>query len=954
HAGGSAPGEVGGGLWRSGDFGYYADRVGPLNLEQRLEARGKVKLITAGPDSDMLLGWFSSAGKSKEPAGAGNIVAIHVGGPTRIGHYFIPEFAGAKGAKGKVNKGPVLTPGKVFDWSLVYDPAANDGNGEMRATLGAESVTLALKPGQKADGASLDRFGLFTSTVGGQMVKIYLDDLQYTAAAAVAAQPAPATPARLTSAPVTMAAFGDVHYYDAQAGLSSHGDTWAGGLLSDGTILLQHDDGKGISDGSYGLRELQNTRLIRLRGVPEDPSTFRGTDYAPGEATPNAITGYHSRPSEFDGVLYTWSMSSFSTKPVLRKSLDRGKTWQDSPNSADILGGKCGWPCFVQYGPGGKAPAVDQADTYVYLFSFNEKTEKGKEWAYREWFRDGLYLMRVKRTDLPSLDATKFEYYKGEPGGDGAAAANWTSDIQQCKSVFNLPGMLGFSYMLYNPAMGRYLYGLSINWNNGVPSNFMVYEAPHPWGPWTKVVGHWFDWGTSPGITHFSLSNAYIRNDGRKIWAFAATDMNTPNYEFHYLPTYFTQSPVTLVEAENATLLGEAKAATERQQFTGDGYATSFLRKGDGARFSLKADKAGYYIVRLRYANTARQEGSVSILINDKKVKRIGFPREHNDWGLWGDHAQVYALRQGENDFEVKRAANDTADGLCIDSAAFAFLQTDDPDMPGTVCPAEQAKLAEGAAIDDKTIANYEGDGVVFLRQPGASTTFTVKVPNAQRAKLFLRYTCGDDEHSETAHVGLSVNGEMLPNLIVGTTRQNRLETMAQKIQLKAGANSMAVRCESPGPAFGLDYIKVVDVENIPAAPELWTLVDDAQKEGLVFNPDWTLIKDNNHWRQSARGTNVKGASMEYRFNGTGVRWIGARYPSHGIAEVYLDGVLEREVDTYAARGAWQQTLFEKTDLPAGTHTLKIVVTDRANAQATGRDADVDRIDVMGKAMVRD
>ncbi len=179
HAGGAA-GEVGGGLWRSGEFGYYADRVGPLNLERRLEARGKVKLVTAGPDSDMHIGWFNSARKDTSPDVSGNFVGIHVGGPTRIGHYFIPQFATATGAKGKVDQGPVLTPGKVFDWSLVYDPAAHGGLGEMRVTLGAESVTLALKPGQKAQGASLDRFGLFTSQAGGQMVKIYLDDLQYT------------------------------------------------------------------------------------------------------------------------------------------------------------------------------------------------------------------------------------------------------------------------------------------------------------------------------------------------------------------------------------------------------------------------------------------------------------------------------------------------------------------------------------------------------------------------------------------------------------------------------------------------------------------------------------------------------------------------------------------------------------------------------------------------------
>ena len=75
----------------------------------------------------------------------------------------------------------MLTQGKAFDWSLLYERAANGGNGEMRVTLGKESVTLALKPGQKADGAMLDRFGLFNSTDGGQMVKIHLDDLKHSA-----------------------------------------------------------------------------------------------------------------------------------------------------------------------------------------------------------------------------------------------------------------------------------------------------------------------------------------------------------------------------------------------------------------------------------------------------------------------------------------------------------------------------------------------------------------------------------------------------------------------------------------------------------------------------------------------------------------------------------------------------------------------------------------------------
>ncbi|MCX7825879.1 MAG: hypothetical protein N2689_10015 [Verrucomicrobiae bacterium] len=182
HAGGK-PGEIGGVFWRTDKvWGYYADRVGPLTLEQRLEARGKVKLVTAGPDSGMYLGWFNSADLHPPPAVGRNFLGIHVGGPTRAGHYFEPQFTTAQGARGRAGKGPLIRPGKVFDWSLVYDPAANDGAGEIIATLGSKAVTLPLKPGRKAQGARFNRFGFFTAPSGGQMVKIFFDDLTYTAA----------------------------------------------------------------------------------------------------------------------------------------------------------------------------------------------------------------------------------------------------------------------------------------------------------------------------------------------------------------------------------------------------------------------------------------------------------------------------------------------------------------------------------------------------------------------------------------------------------------------------------------------------------------------------------------------------------------------------------------------------------------------------------------------------
>ncbi len=183
HAGGRA-GEVGGTFWRSGKYAYYADRVGPLSLDDRLEASGKVMLQSGAPDSDMYLGWFNGANKEKSPIAAGHFLGVHVGGPTRVGHYFHPSLATAKGTRAQAATGPVLIPGKVYEWSLVYDPTAEGGRGAVRVTLGKDSVTLPLRKGLKAQGGVFDRFGLFTSTIGGQIVRSYLDDLKYTARSA--------------------------------------------------------------------------------------------------------------------------------------------------------------------------------------------------------------------------------------------------------------------------------------------------------------------------------------------------------------------------------------------------------------------------------------------------------------------------------------------------------------------------------------------------------------------------------------------------------------------------------------------------------------------------------------------------------------------------------------------------------------------------------------------------
>jgi hypothetical protein len=181
-AGGEKPGELGGTFWRTEQpVGWYADKVGPLSLADKLVARGKISFVAGSPDSGMVIGWFNSKTIDSHE-GLKDFVGVRLEGPTRVGHYFAPFVATTQGVIAKLEKAPVLPPdSKPRDWSIEYDPKANNGNGAVTVHLGNESATLNLKPRKAGADAKLDHFGVIAPHPGGSQVKVFFDDLTYTA-----------------------------------------------------------------------------------------------------------------------------------------------------------------------------------------------------------------------------------------------------------------------------------------------------------------------------------------------------------------------------------------------------------------------------------------------------------------------------------------------------------------------------------------------------------------------------------------------------------------------------------------------------------------------------------------------------------------------------------------------------------------------------------------------------
>jgi hypothetical protein len=185
-AGGAGAGEVGGLLWRDDKGCWYADKVGPFTLDDELYASGKVGFTHAGSDGGASFGYFNAETKKAELAvkktrELANILAIHIEGPSRIGHYFNPIFANSRSDQIEPGEGPIIRPdGKAHDWIFHYKPNA-DGSGTITVTLDGVPRTVQIPAEKRKPGATFDHFGFFSHANDGNHVIFFIDDLSYTA-----------------------------------------------------------------------------------------------------------------------------------------------------------------------------------------------------------------------------------------------------------------------------------------------------------------------------------------------------------------------------------------------------------------------------------------------------------------------------------------------------------------------------------------------------------------------------------------------------------------------------------------------------------------------------------------------------------------------------------------------------------------------------------------------------
>jgi hypothetical protein len=123
--------------------------------------------------------------------------------------------------------------------------------------------------------------------------------------------------------------------------------------------------------------------------------------------------------------------------------------------------------------------------------------------------------------------------------------------------------------------------------------------------------------------------------------------------------------------------------------------------------------------------------------------------------------------------------------------------------------------------------------------------------------------------------------------------------------------------------------------------PGTYTRVEQ-NNAAIVYTSNWYGNTGTFNSGGSAALSATLGARATFTFSGTSVKWIGYRDAWSGIANVYIDGVMKTQVDTYASADQAQAVNYTITGLTPGTHTITIEATGTKNASAKAAWAWVD------------
>ena len=114
---------------------------------------------------------------------------------------------------------------------------------------------------------------------------------------------------------------------------------------------------------------------------------------------------------------------------------------------------------------------------------------------------------------------------------------------------------------------------------------------------------------------------------------------------------------------------------------------------------------------------------------------------------------------------------------------------------------------------------------------------------------------------------------------------------------------------------------------------------------GIYYTGAWATAKGTNYSAGSCKYAQNT-ASATYKFTGTGIKVIGNKASTSGIAKITIDGNVYY-VDLYNATTTCKNLIFAKSGLKLGTHTIKVEWTGLKNGASKGTTVNLDAFEII-------
>jgi hypothetical protein len=370
------------------------------------------------------------------------------------------------------------------------------------------------------------------------------------------------TAAEPNTMPITGLSIGGFTPYNAN-GQQMDGDTFYNCISNDGAVYLTLDDSNGFGLGLPGGSNQMLGKLISESPVfGADVNFLSSYGVAGGHAGSDNLGAKASGLYCHGGNIYmiTERVGGYAGNGAVQhlsaqiiKSADHGQSWSNFldpyaynvngsityPADATIFGSHTlfGASAFVIYGAddGSTGYRVDNADAYAYIIGNDGYWNNG----------NALYLARIPKTKLPNLNPSDIAYYVG---GDGNSDAAWTPSIAGIQPILSADGRLSEPAVQYIPALNRYLLfewyypnNIQSSSANSANSQWITYEAPHPWGPWKLIDSR--NWQREGYYNPVPLQRSAF--DGTTLTLMSTGNFNTDWSAYPNLSTAFTYQVYT-------------------------------------------------------------------------------------------------------------------------------------------------------------------------------------------------------------------------------------------------------------------------------------------------------------------------------------------------------------------------------------------------------------------------